>query len=283
MSLSFINLKTLNLGAAVLHGVSFLAILIVFVSLYGGRINFPTSLWRLKVKNVSDDNMEFTEVGAVRQMVINGDYLKAGVLLTFALTCIAHIFYYTDGFGSGAYSNQLNQGKNDFRWLEYSITATIMILVLASISAVKNTKVYFILAVMNIVLQGIGNLGENASNYQTKIVALIVGFLLLGGTWYGILDSFYNALDDSKDLPNREGPPDWVKGIIIPMFVWWLTFGIVAFFQTRNYQKPGYSFLTYEKWYIILSYLSKAFMGYYLAFGLTRPAPDKKEDKKEDN
>ena len=53
-----------------------------------------------------------------------------------------------------------------------------MILVLASISAVKNTKVYFILAVMNIVLQGIGNLGENAANFQTKIVSLIVGFLL---------------------------------------------------------------------------------------------------------
>ena len=176
-------LKKLNLWAAILHGVSFLAVMIVFLTLRDGKINFPTSLWRLKTEAVSDDNMEFTKMGAKRQLVIEGSYLRAGVLLTFALTCIAHIFYYTDGFGSGAYSNQLRQGKNDFRWLEYAITATIMILVLASISAVKNTKVYFILAVMNIVLQGIGNLGENAANFQTKIVSLIVGFLLLGATW----------------------------------------------------------------------------------------------------
>ena len=276
-------LKKLNLWAAILHGVSFLAVMIVFLTLRDGKINFPTSLWRLKTEAVSDDNMEFTKMGAKRQLVIEGGYLRAGVLLTFALTCIAHIFYYTDGFGSGAYSNQLRQGKNDFRWLEYAITATIMILVLASISAVKNTKVYFILAVMNIVLQGIGNLGENAANFQTKIVSLIVGFLLLGATWYGILDSFYNALDDSEDLPNREGPPDWVRGIIIPMFVWWLSFGIVAFVQTLNYRKPGYNYEKYEMGYIILSYLSKAFMGYYLAFGLTRDAPDVKKDNGEGN
>ena len=275
------NLKTLNFWAAILHGFSFLAILIVFATLRSGSINFPTSLWRLKTEALSEDNMEFTGMGAKKQMVIHGDYLKAGVLLTFGLTCIAHIFYYTNGFGSGAYSNQLKQGKNDFRWLEYSITATIMILVLSSISAVKNTKIYFILAVMNIVLQGIGFMIENTTNLQVKIVGLCIGFLLLAATWYGILDSFYNALDDAKDIPDREGPPDWVRGVIIPMFVWWLSFGIVALVQTINYKKKGYDYIKYERGYIILSYLSKAFMGYYLAFGLTRPAPRRKNKENE--
>ena len=112
-------------------------------------------------------------------------------------------------------------------------------------------------------------------------MCLIIGFCLLGVTWYGILSSFYESLDDAENLPDVEGPPDWVRAIIIPMFIWWLTFGIVAFFQVRNYQKPNYSFITYEKWYIVLSYLSKAFMGYYLAFGLTRPAPDREKDDKD--
>ena len=271
------TLSKLNLWAAILHGVSFLAVMIVFLTLRKGKINFPTSLWRLKVKDLSEDNQEFSSMSAKKEVQISTDFLKAAVLLTFALTCIAHIFYYTDGFGSGSYSHQLKSGKNDFRWLEYAITATIMIMVLSTISGVKSTKVYFLLALMNIVLQGIGNMSENASNTQTKIVGLVIGFLLLGGIWYGILDSFYRALDDAKDIPGRDGPPDWVRGVIIPMFVWWLSFGIVALLQTINYKKPGYDYRNYEKGYIILSYLSKAFMGYYLAFGLTRPAPRKKE------
>jgi hypothetical protein len=51
-------------------------------------------------------------------------------------------------------------------------------------------------------------------------------------------------------------------------------FGVVATLYVRNYGKPNFNFRTYERYYIILSYLSKAFMGYYLAFGLTRPARD---------
>ena len=273
------NLKKLNLWAALLHGGSFVGVLIIFLLLNEGKINFPTSLWRLQAKDLNNDNREFSSVDAKKQLEINDDFLKTSVLLTFALTCIAHIYYYTNGFGSGSYSNQLSQGKNNYRWFEYSITASFMILVLASISGVKDTKVYLILPFLNIVLQGIGYLSENTQDYNSKIMCLFIGFMLLGVTWYSIFSSFYEALDDAEKFPDTEGPPSWVRAIIIPMFVWWLTFGIVAFFQVKNYKNSNYSFITYEKWYIILSYLSKAFMGYYLAFGLTRPAPDRESDK----
>ena len=55
------------------------------------------------------------------------------------------------------------------------------------------------------------------------------------------------------------------------MFFWYASFGVVATLYVKNFDKPGFSFRTYERYYIILSYLSKAFMGYYLTFGLTRP------------
>ena len=38
-------------------------------------------------------------------------------------------------------------------------------------------------------------------------------------------------------------------------------------------EKKGYDFTRYERYYILLSYFSKAFMGYYLAFGLNRDPP----------
>ena len=48
------NLKKLNLWAALLHGGSFVGVLVVFLLLNEGKINFPTSLWRLQAKDLSE-------------------------------------------------------------------------------------------------------------------------------------------------------------------------------------------------------------------------------------
>ena len=54
-----------------------------------------------------------------------------------------------------------------------------------------------------------------------------------------------------------------------------ISFGIVAVLNYKAYRKKGYDFSRYERYYILLSYFSKAFMGYYLTFGLSRDAPEK--------
>ena len=121
---------------------------------------------------------------------------------------------------------------------------------------------------------------EIAPTKQAKIVGLIVGFFSLACIWYVILFNFYRRISEVEKLDHptiagrKRKVPGWVKQVLAPMFFWYLSFGVVSVLYVKNYDKPNFNFATYERYYIILSYLSKAFMGYYLTFGLTRPKAD---------
>lgn len=275
------NLKTLNYYAIWLHGLSFAGVLGTFL-LKNEEANFNTELFRLKIESLSNGDRD-AELVVKKVTKVTTGMLKAFILLMFGFTCFVHYFYYSDGFGSGAYSEQIKSGKNVFRWIEYAITSTAMIFVLSIISGVKNADSVFSICTANMVLMSFGYFIEVAPTREAKIVGLIVGFFLLCCIWYVILSNFFRRISEVEKLdnPNKPGEkrkiPFWVKQVLAPMFFWYTSFGIVSALYVKNYDKPNFNFATYERYYIILSYLSKAFMGYYLAFGLTRPPSDDHE------
>lgn len=275
------SVKTLNYYAIWLHGLSFVGILTAFL-LKPEDANFNTDLFRMKLVGLTDGDRE-AELSVKKQSDISTDMLKAFILLTFGVTALFHLFYYTDGFGTGAYSAQLAAGRNSYRWIEYAITSTAMVFVLSIISGVKSADSVFLICTANVVLMSFGYFIEIAPTKKSKIVGLVAGFFSLLTIWYIILFNFYNRVSEVEDVPHptREGEfrsvPSWVKQVLTPMFIWYLSFGIVAALYVKNVDKPGFNFVTYERYYVILSYLSKAFMGYYLTFGLTR---DKADDLK---
>ena len=57
------------------------------------------------------------------------------------------------------------------------------------------------------------------------------------------------------------------------MVFWWVTFGVIAVLYYKAYINGTLDFTRYEKYYVFLSFVSKAFMGYYITFGLTRDSP----------
>lgn len=269
------NVKTLNYYAAWLHGLSFAGVLGAFLA-KNEEANFSTELFRLKVVGLKDGDKQ-AAVEAVKTTKIPTEVLKTCILLMFIITCLFHVFYYTDGFGTGVYTQQLNIGRNAYRWLEYGITSTIMVFVLCIVSGVKDMESVYSLCASNLVLMSLGYYIEMVKDKKSKIIGLFLGFYLLASIWYVILTNFYRRISEVEDLDNTNKPGEkrkvagWIKQVLMPMFFWYASFGVVATFYVRNYDKPGFDFKVYERYYIILSYLSKAFMGYYLAFGLTRP------------
>lgn len=263
------TLKKYNLYAFFLHFISGVVLASLFI-ISTGDITFNTDLYSYRITDigVDDKTIEFSfgEEGDPK-ITVPGEALKTLVVLIFLITAIFHIFYYR----SNLYYDELNKGYNRFRWLEYSITSTLMIFVLSIISGVKEYYSVFAICGLNIVLMSMGYFLELSTNIEVKIVALIVGFFALL-TIFGIIYSnmIYN-LQRARDLDFKI--PEWVNFVVFPMLFWWISFGIVAILNTRSYGKPGYNYKTYEKYYIILSFISKAFMGYYLAFGLTREKP----------
>lgn len=276
------DINKLNYYAAWLHGLSFIGVLGTFLA-KNEQVNFSTEVFRLKLVDLQKGDREAT-VETQKVGEVPTEALKTAILLMFSITCLFHIFYYTDGFKSGLYTEQIKNKRNLFRWLEYGITSTIMIFVLSIMSGVKSSDQIFTLCSANLVLMSIGYFIEVSPTKRDKIVGLIMGFYLLFSIWYVILSNFFRRISEVEDMDNPNKPGEkrkiagWVKQVLVPMFFWYLSFGIVSSLYVKNYYKPGFDFKIYERYYIILSYLSKAFMGYYLAFGLTRPKSEDASD-----
>ena len=268
-----ISLSNFNKYAFFLHFISAVAITIVFF-VKKGDINFNTDLYSYKITDIEGERNEkitfsFGEEGDPK-IEVKSVALKIIVILIFAITALFHLLYWRSDF----YKKEIEKGYNRYRWLEYSITATLMIFIICIISGLKEYNTVFLICILNISLMSLGYFLERSPYLEVKIVCLVLGFFLLISIFSFIYYSLITNLKRTNDI--GYDVPDWIQVVLIPMVLWWISFGVVAILQTVNMNKKNYTFVTYEKWYIFLSYVSKAFMGYYLVFGLTRDKADKK-------
>jgi hypothetical protein len=265
------QLTGLNYYASILHALSSVGVAAAFYS-RGKEANFDTSLYSYKIASISNDDknvtLEYYEVTKISTTA-----LESIIAAIFLITSCFHTFYATDGFGTGAYLKEIKRGYNRYRWIEYAITSTMMIFVLAIISGIKDYDTIYELCVLNAVLMSLGYFLERGVNKEVKIVALTIGFTILITIFVTLFRNFYARLNEVDNLGRNL--PEWLNYVLFPMFFWWLSFGIVAILNVANQDKMNYDFSYYERLYIYLSFLSKANMGYYLAFGLSRDQTDK--------
>lgn len=267
-----VKLSKLNFYAYLLHLIS--AFAIGFYFLYFPKpVEYNTDLYSYKIKTIDPANPKKITFGfgdgEGPKIDVSGLALKIILIMIFLITAGFHFFYYTNY----RYYKEVLGGRNRFRWVEYGITATMMIFVLCLISGVK--EIYSALATvfLSILMMSFGFFFEMNKDPKVKLSAIIMGFFALVCIWSIILGQFIPNIISAKEDQNYN-IPDWVYGVLFPMIFWWVSFGIVTILNYKAYRKKGYDFTRYEKYYIILSYLSKAFMGYYLAFGLSRDAPE---------
>lgn len=273
--LNRISLKNLNNYASILHAISAVVVVLIFY-LKGQPANFDTNFYTPKVVELSSDSRSVKlEVKKVADNPTR--VLETVIAAIFLITSLFHIFYATNGFGSGSYERDLSNSYNRWRWLEYGITSTLMIYIFLILSGVKDVDAAATLCLINAVLMSIGYYLEQMPRKENKIVALVVGFAVVIGIFSIIFRNFFSRVDEVKNVPDPVDLPSWLYGVLIPMFFWWISFGIVAVLNVRAMDKPGYDFKRYERYYIYLSFLSKAFMGYYLAYGFSRDPPDRQK------
>lgn len=251
-------LRKLNYGAFSLHLASALGLVLTFAILRK-KVNFDTGLWSYKITDISDDQRDIT-LEPYSYLNIDTIALETILVLIFFITAIFHIYYAKSSF----YTKEISKGYNRLRWLEYSITSTLMIFLLSIVSGVKDFDTVLSLCTINATLMSFGYFFEISKDKISKILSLSIGFILLIFIWFIIFRNFFYRVSEVKNA--GEDLPFWVYSVLIPMFFWWSSFGFVASYQ---YYKGG-DFKNYEFYYIILSYLSKAFMGYWLAYGMMR-------------
>lgn len=265
-----LKLKKLNYYAFLLHLISGI---VVAGILFGAtdEINFNTTLYGYKIDTITGDgkSLTFTFGDDGPKVVNSSEALKTIIVLIFLITALFHLFYWR----SKRYIDEVRTGKNRFRWVEYAITASMMIYIYNILSGVKDLYTCFLIVILNIVMMSFGYFLEMSRTPESKLTAIIMGFFILS-VIFGV--AYYQFVANIEAAKDTFDIPEWVYAVVIAMIFWWISFGVIAVLYYRAYLKGKMDFTRYEKYYVFLSFISKAFMGYYITFGLTRDSPKEK-------
>jgi hypothetical protein len=191
------------------------------------------------------------------------------MLAVFTLiTGLMHFFAYANPGPS--YQRAIDGGHNWKRWLEYSMTATIMLVVIAMSSGIHNGITLTLIATCSAVCMVLGYISEQLA--ATKQItasrwATACGWVLLLVAYGTILYRFNEVVSDA----GQEGPPSWVYGIVWSMFFLFMSFGIIHLIhmikQWNGSSSPSFN-RSIDGTYTIASAVAKITLVVFLASGL---------------
>ena len=157
------------------------------------------------------------------------------------------------------YSAGLAQSRNYFRWVEYSISSSVMIVLIAQICGV--TDVVAIISIFGVNASMI-LFGWIQEKYETPgnggWIPFIFGCIAGIVPWIGLL--FYVLAIGG---PGNTKAPAFVYGIVISLFVLFNTFAIVQYLQYKKVGKWS-DYIRGEKTYITLSLVAKSALAWQI-------------------
>jgi hypothetical protein len=184
------------------------------------------------------------------------------VALFLALSAFFHFLVASPQF-FGRYSAGLQAQRNIFRWVEYSVSSSIMILLIAMITGISDVAALIPLFGVNASMILFGWLQEK---YETPgnggwlpfIFGCIAGIV----PWLAII--FYVL---SIGGPADSSAPAFVYGIVISLFLLFNSFALVQWLQYKKVGKWS-NYLKGERTYITLSLIAKSALAWQI-FGST--------------
>jgi hypothetical protein len=232
-----ISITKLHTYAGLLHGLNFLAILIL--ALTRTQTGLPT--YKLLVQNMTATSYDIAIEPTGRYV-----YPSYLILLYFAVTCLMHLAYAIDY--RQWYSNQLSSGVVWARWVEYSITASPMQVIFFMFSG-NAIETQIINAVMlTVLMMSYGALSEASTR---PLLVYLIGVIPFAAVLATTLTGLVNA----------GSPPDWIYALVVfVQVILFGCFGAVRFFSIVSNESPQR--IKSERMYIILSFVSKTIMGW---------------------
>ena len=250
--MEFIKLRRLNIFAACLHFISGAVMLYLSTGL---KVPVTASFLKFDVLTKS----LFPQMSTLFE-------IKLGPLVAsfLFLSAIAHIIISLPGVNA-KYNEGLKKGINIFRWLEYALSSSVMIVVIALLVGISDIATLIAFFFLNACMILFGWMMElhNQSTQKVNWTSFIFGCFAGIGPWIGI--AIYLAAPGSADKA--------------PNFVYWIFFSIFIFFnifainQVLQYKKTGKwsDYLYGERAYIILSFVAKSVLAWQVFAGTLRP------------
>lgn len=180
-------------------------------------------------------------------------------ILSFCFQLAASLTDITGPILGYKYSDMVSNKKNPLRFIEYSFSASIMLISIALLNGVTDINLITSIAVLTSSCQLCGLAVEYVENILLKWLLHFNGWLQF--CWaYGIIGhAFFKSIEAANDS-SGVGPPSFVYVIVVLLFLLYASFGFVQFAELVCYVNPE----TKEKSYVILSLTAKLLLGWMI-------------------
>jgi hypothetical protein len=255
----------LNLAAFILHLCVFVGVLIWILSSYNAESpGIPTSLFSL-VPMGSDGTIK------IQQTAPDAPWAIPVLILVFeAVTLFAHFVYFV--FPTW-YEGMLDKSNNWARWVEYAISSSLMVAIIALSVGVRSFDTIITICLINCVVMLMGDLIEKQlaaktdPSGQSARASTILAWTLFFTVWYNLAASFTRIVEDSDSKV-----PAFVSAVFVCMLLCYGSFGVVQAVQLSggltDYRKV-------ESTYITLSFVTKIILSFLVVSGMIARPPQK--------
>jgi hypothetical protein len=181
------------------------------------------------------------------------------------LSAIAHLLIAAPGIYQW-YARNLTRGINYPRWVEYSLSASLMIVVIAMLVGIYDIASLILIFAVNATMILFGLMMElhNQTTKRTIWTSFWFGSIAGAVPWITIAIYLFGSGG------GEGGPPGFVYGIFGSMFVF---FNVFAVNMVLQYKKvgPWRDYLYGERAYVILSLFAKSALAWQVFAGTLRP------------
>ena len=244
----FKSLRKLNLIAGGLHLASLLAILFLSTD-----VSLP-----VVATYMSDAPGTGNFAAPIELFSLNISYTVAAFM---ALSAFFH-FFVSSGPIFPKYVDGLKRHINIYRWVEYSLSSSIMIVIILQLNGVTDYIALIAIFGVNVSMILFGWLQERYSQPGSgDMLPFWFGCIAGAVPWIAV---FINMLSPSG--PPETTVPGFVIGIVISLFIFFNCFALV---QWKQYKAEGKwaDYLYGERWYIILSLVAKSLLAWQVFVG----------------
>lgn len=191
--------------------------------------------------------------------------------MTASFLLLSAIFHFLIAFPfKKKYRAGLRVGINQFRWYEYALSSSLMIVLISALFGVRDVAVFALIALSNAAMNLFGldmellNQGETKVGKKVNWLPFIFGSIIGLAPWLAI--GFYIGVN-----PNLDAVPVFVWFILGTYFVAFNTFPVNMVLQYLGVGKFK-DYLHGERGYIVLSLVAKTLLTWLVLFGAFQPS-----------
>ncbi len=183
------------------------------------------------------------------------------------LSAIAHAIISLPKKTNDIYVRDLKKGMNQFRWYEYALSSSVMIVLISTLFGVYDFGTLLLIFFINASMNLFGLLMEKMNSGKEKKDISWLPFIF--GTIAGIIP-WIVIFSQMLATPAIDQVPGFVWAIVVVYFITFNSFAINMVLQYLGVGKWK-DYLYGERAYIVLSLVGKSLLAWLVFFGIMQP------------